>query len=161
MYRWPTVVCQSGHTISIAKARAPARSRMITNPILGSIRVNDEPWIHRITSHDVPSQEDAFRDGIRTRGGGCVITGTVNLSAPYDRTMFEAAHIFPPEKGDLWIEWGYGQWISDMGDTAGVSKISSCQNGFPPRADTHRGFGQYLFSINPDDNYKVVVFTTD
>ncbi|KAG0636524.1 hypothetical protein HOY80DRAFT_352467 [Tuber brumale] len=78
-----------------------------------------------------------------------------------DWTSFEAAHIFPPEHESLWIRSNYGPWITDMDDAAGSSKINSSQNGFLLRADVHQMFKQYLISVNPDDGYKVVVFTID
>ncbi|RPB13388.1 hypothetical protein P167DRAFT_544720 [Morchella conica CCBAS932] len=110
-----------------------------------AIQVSDELWVQRINSFNVSGREDAFREGIRARDGKCVIT----------------AHIFPLEKENLWIEWGYGQWITDMEDTFGVSKINSCQNGFLLKADVHQAFDQYRVSVNPDDNYKIVVFSID
>ncbi|RPA90183.1 hypothetical protein L873DRAFT_1839034 [Choiromyces venosus 120613-1] len=51
--------------------------------------------------------------------------------------------------------------VIDMHDAAGSSKIISSQNDFLRRADVHQMFNQYLVSVNPDDGYKVVVFTID
>ena len=115
------------------------------------IEVTDEPWIHRVISFNVSGRNNSFRQGIRTRDGRCVVTGIVNRAAVWDDWgLFEAAHIFPLEKESLWIEGGYGQWITDMDDTTGISKINSCQNGFLIRADLHNLFDQYLWSVNPD-----------
>ena len=87
------------------------------------IEVNDEPWVHRLISHAVSGREDAFLEGIRARDGKCVITGVVNRAAYLgDWTRFETAHIFPLEKENLWLEWDFGQWITDMDGTNGVSK---------------------------------------
>lgn len=65
-------------------------------------------------------------------------------------TYWEAVHIFPLEREDRWTEHGYSQRVTNMGDTAGNSKINSCQNGFLLRLDVQSAFDQYLFSVNPD-----------
>ena len=101
-------------------------------------------------SFNVPGRGDRFRAGIRARDGGCVVSGMVNTNAPYDWSSYEAAHIFPLEKENLWIECGFGQCITDMEDAVGVSKINSCQNGLLLQASVQKGFYQYLFSVNPD-----------
>ena len=116
----------------------------------GRIEVNNKPWVHRLIWHTVSGREDAFRDGIRARDGKCVISGVVNRAAFLgDWTHFEVVHIFPLEKENLWLAWGYGQWVTDMDGTKGVSKINSCQNGFLLRRDIHSAFDQYLLSVNP------------
>ncbi|KAF8416248.1 HNH endonuclease-domain-containing protein [Tirmania nivea] len=126
-----------------------------------TIQVNDELWVHRIQSFNVSGRDDAFRDAIRGRDERCVISGIVNRRAPYNWSLFEAAHIFPLEAENLWIRCNYGRWITDIDGHTGVSKINSCQNGFLLRRDVHGDFDQYLLSVNPDDGYKVVVFTLD
>ena len=112
--------------------------------------MNDELWVHRIQSFNVSGREDAFRHGVRSRDGKCVISGVVNELAPYFWAGFEAAHILPLEAENLWIQWGYGRWITNMDDTVGVSRINSPQNGFILRSDIHQLFDQYLVSVNPD-----------
>ena len=62
----------------------------------------------------------------------------------------EAAHVFPPERENLWDEFGYSMWITNMDETTGISKIDSVQNGLLIKRDLHSAFDQYLFSINPD-----------
>ena len=106
--------------------------------------------MRRIISFNVSGRGDGFRNGIRDRDGKCVISGVVNRRAPYGWTSFEATHIFPLEKENLWSEWGFGRWIMDMDDTTGVSKINSCQNWFLLREHIHSLFDQYLVSVNPD-----------
>ncbi|KAF8416257.1 HNH endonuclease-domain-containing protein [Tirmania nivea] len=118
--------------------------------MIGDIKVSDEQWLHRIISHNVT--------GSRWR---CVISGVVNRSAPYRWHGFEEAHIFPLGKEDYWNQWGYSRWITDMDDNVGMSKINSTQNGVLLRSDVHQLFDQYLLSVNPDDNYKVIVFDLD
>ncbi|KAF8466217.1 HNH endonuclease-domain-containing protein [Kalaharituber pfeilii] len=152
----PTIVQHrgSGHVVLMSDSQLEVGSYNIY--CHNDIQVNDQPWVQRVISFNVSGQEDGFRNGIRDRDGRCVISGVVNRSAPYRWTSFEAAHIFPSEAENLWIEWGYGRCITDMNNRNGVSKINSCQNGFLLKADVHQAFDQYLVSVNPDDNYKVV-----
>lgn len=127
-----------------------ARSRIVvTSLILGEIRVNNEPWIHRILSHNISGQEDAFRDQVRARDKRCVVSGMVNPFTsrwPYH----EAAHIFPFEREDYWREHGYSRWVTNMDDTIGKSTIDSCQNGLLLSKAVLAAFDQYLLSVNPD-----------
>jgi hypothetical protein len=143
---------------------------MNVSELLGEIQVNNEPWIQRIISYNVSGREGAFRDGIRSRDGKCVISGMVKRSKSDNWTMFEAAHVFPLEKEGLWtqcnhgrwitgideekerlrIQYNYGRWITDIDDSVGISKINSLQNGLLFRADIHGAFDQYLISVNPD-----------
>ncbi|KAG0137886.1 HNH endonuclease-domain-containing protein [Tuber indicum] len=125
------------------------------------IHLTDEPWVHRIISHNVSGGNNAFRNGIRARDGKCVISGVTNLNVRRRWTSFEVAHIFPLEKENYWNEEGYGRWVTDLDDTSGVSKINSLQNGLLLRQHIHGLFDQYLISVNPDDNYKITVFDLD
>ena len=121
--------------------------------MIGKIQVNNEPWVNRLISHNVSGREGEFIPGIRARDGRCVISGVVNRAAYRGEwTRFEAAHIFPVEKENLWIQYGYGRWVTDMDDTNGIlmSKINSLQNGMLIRRDIHNAFDQYLISVNPD-----------
>ncbi|PGH05646.1 hypothetical protein GX51_02805 [Blastomyces parvus] len=123
----------------------------------GSIQVTNEPWFARLSSHSVSGREDKFRDGVRARDGKCVISGQVNPGAQWDDWVgFEAAHIFPLHKESLWIDLNYSRWITE--DAVGTSKIHSIQNGLLMIEHLHTRFDQYLFSINPDDDYKIVEF---
>lgn len=65
-------------------------------------------------------------------------------------TKLEAAHVFPLESEDLWNQFGYSRWITNMNETTGISKINSVQNGLLMKGDLHSAFDQYFFSINPD-----------
>ena len=79
-----------------------------------------------------------------------MISGAINTSASFWWASFEAAHVFPLGSENLWIEWGYGQYITDMDGTVGISTINSCQNGFLLSQHIHGLFDQYLLSVNPD-----------
>jgi len=66
--------------------------------------MNNEPWVNRLISHNVSGRDGAFISGIRARDGKCVISGVANRGAIAGGwSMFEAAHIFPLEKENLWI----------------------------------------------------------
>ncbi|KAG0132636.1 HNH endonuclease-domain-containing protein [Tuber indicum] len=129
-----------------------------------SIQVSDEPWIYRLSSPNTCGREDRFNHEISNRDRKCVISGISNpeiLIQANIWTTFEAAHIFPLEHESLWTQRDYGQWVEDIDDATGSSTINSPQNGFLLQSDVHRMFDQYLISVNPDDGYKVVVFTID
>ncbi|RPB23946.1 hypothetical protein L211DRAFT_197318 [Terfezia boudieri ATCC MYA-4762] len=51
--------------------------------------------------------------------------------------------------------------LLDMDGTNGVSKINSLQNGMLLQSNIHQMFDQYVISVNPDDNYKIVIFEHD
>ena len=79
------------------------------------------------------------------------MSGIVNEGfAESNWSGFEAAHIFPLESESYWNEADFGQWITNMSNMTGVSRINSCQNGFLVRADIHIDFDNYLVSVNPD-----------
>ncbi|RPB03500.1 hypothetical protein L873DRAFT_1786923 [Choiromyces venosus 120613-1] len=114
----------------------------------GPIGISNESWVHRLITHNVSEREDAFRIGVRARDGKCVISGVVN----------------PRVYRGAWVDFEEApirRWITDMEDAVGVSKINSLQNGFLLKSDIHQLFDQYLISVNPDDNYKIVVFDDD
>src|SRR5258706_2546055 len=136
------IYCDSEYSIEMLE--------LVAYLFIGRIQVTNEPWVHRIQSFNVSGREDSFREGIRARDGKCVISGVVNRMAPFDWSRWEAVHIFPLEKENLWIQYHYGRWITDMDDTVGMSKINSCQNGFLLQRNVHGDFNQYLLSVNPD-----------
>ena len=117
----------------------------------GRITVTDEMWFARVDSFSTSGREDAFRTGVRNRDGKCVISGAINLLSQANMWPgFEAAHIFPRGYENLWTQFGYGRWITNMDDATGVSKIDSVQNGLLMSGTLHTCFDQYLFSVNPD-----------
>ncbi|KAL1983690.1 hypothetical protein VTN96DRAFT_10119 [Rasamsonia emersonii] len=150
-----------GIMISTVRVRFPCviSALMLRLIRLGTIRVSDEVWFSRLISHAVSGREDAFRDGVRARDGKCVISGEVNDGATWGVWAgFQAAHVFPLEHENLWIQYNYGRWITKMDDVVGNSKINSVQNGLLMSENLHTRFDQYLFSINPVDGYKVITF---
>ncbi|KAF8424380.1 HNH endonuclease-domain-containing protein [Tirmania nivea] len=124
-----------------------------------TITVNNEPWLVRTTSVASGMRVAEFRDAVRQRDRGCVITGE-EAEAEYGIWRgFEAAHIFPLAYEGYWKEHKFGRWISIHPNNGG--SINSVQNGLLLRADLHILFDGYDVSINPDDDYKVVCFRRD
>ncbi|CUS08064.1 unnamed protein product, partial [Tuber aestivum] len=126
--------------------------------------VHDELWMRRAISHNITGRDRAFRHRISNRDRKCLISGLVNPESniqSLDWSGYEAAHIFPLEHESHWVQFNYSRWMTDMHDAAGSSKINSSQNGLLLQSDLHNVFDLYLLSVNPDDGYKVVVFTTD
>lgn len=120
---------------------------MPTNFQTGQIQVNDEPWVHRLITHSESGEEDAFRDGVRTRDGMCVISGVPVVNAEDDDwTGYHAAHIFPLSSDSCTIG-DSGHWITHI---PGTSKINSPQNGLLLLSHIHEKFDQYIISVNPD-----------
>lgn len=108
---------------------------------LGTISISDELWLARVNSFSISGREEAFRTGVRARDGKCVVSGEINDLAQWNMWAgYEAAHVFPLEHENLWIQDG----------TMGISKIHSVQNGLLMSATLLSRFNQCLFSVNPD-----------
>jgi hypothetical protein len=118
--------------------------------------VSYEAWIFRSISHSVSGSEDIFRDKVRARDGRCVISGVVNATAEWGSWAgYEAAHVFPLQHENLWIELDHGCRITNK-DSAAQSSINSVQNGILMFRHLHTLFDQYLFSINPDVSKRLI-----
>lgn len=77
----------------------------------------------------------------------CVVSGSVCKSAYCGRwTGFEAAHIIPQAFEGLFMTTDLSYVSKAPGGNFG---INSPQNGLLLRADIHKMFDQYLFSVNP------------
>ncbi|KAK3352641.1 hypothetical protein B0T25DRAFT_590485 [Lasiosphaeria hispida] len=91
----------------------------------------------RAMSFQTGTRADSFKDQVRERDGRCVVTKEENLGRVFGLwTGFKAAHVFPLAYKHQW-------------------------NGLLLRNDIHELFDYYHFSINPDDNYKIVSFQPD
>ncbi|KAF3318609.1 hypothetical protein TWF173_006631 [Orbilia oligospora] len=103
----------------------------------------------RVLSHSVTPRDSAFRDKIRHRDRGCVLSGVINKAADRGNwKAFEAAHIWPLSKGTEWVRQNAGRWITDSDGLSNEEKMNSPQNGI-------------LLSSNPHANYKVYAFDDD
>ncbi|OAL74367.1 hypothetical protein A7D00_2400 [Trichophyton violaceum] len=128
----------------------------------GAIQVTDEASVLRVPSFSVSGRDSSFRAGVRARDGKCVVSGLINTYAQFGAWEgFEAAHVFPLQHETIWVEHGFGRWVTNMENQVGGSSIHSIQNGLLLRSDVHQFFDAYKISINPDDGYKVVCFGPD
>ncbi|MCJ1363215.1 hypothetical protein MMC16_002322 [Acarospora aff. strigata] len=121
--------------------------------------INEGPLLRTISS-STGTRNHAFRDAVRARDGECIVTGTrpVNPAGGFWQPV-QAAHIFPLAYEHDWLQHGHERWITKPASKGG--SINSVQNGILLRADLHQFFDTYLFSINPNDNYKIVFFIED
>ncbi|KAF1810201.1 hypothetical protein P152DRAFT_401644 [Eremomyces bilateralis CBS 781.70] len=126
----------------------------------GSFAVNNESWLVRTISVSTGTRTHCFRDAVRSRDRRCVISGEVAVAAQFDRwDSFEAAHIFPIAYEGHWKDHGYDRWITIQPDDGGA--INSVQNGLLLNSGVHQLFDNYILSINPDDDYKIMFFDLD
>ncbi|KAK9312506.1 hypothetical protein V1524DRAFT_439095 [Lipomyces starkeyi] len=54
---------------------------------------------------------------------------------------------------------GFSLWITNRTGEQDIG-INSCQNGLM-QSNVHQLFDSFKFSINPDDNYKILSFDSD
>ncbi|KAG0133617.1 hypothetical protein HOY82DRAFT_590704 [Tuber indicum] len=128
----------------------------------GSVSVTSEVPLIRTTSSPFGTRVDAFRDAVRDRDQGCMITGTrATLASSGHWFGFEATHIFPLAHEAHWNNCGYHSWITVPPNQESSGSINSPQNGILLRRDIQSLFDCYALTINPDDNYKIVWFTPD
>ncbi|MCJ1256007.1 hypothetical protein MMC24_003826 [Lignoscripta atroalba] len=119
---------------------------------------NNEPPLTRTISRDDGTRHESFRNAVRARDDRCPVTGQEVLDD--DWSGFQATQIFPLAYENHWNEQSYNRWISSVPPSTGGS-INSVQNGLLLRSDMHGRFDNYSFSINPDDDYKIVCFLRD
>ena len=116
----------------------------------------------RANSRQTGTRVKAFKDAVRRRDGRCVVSGKRAVHAwrgLWDG--FEASHIFPLAYEGRWVQHNYGRWITIPPERERAGTINSVQNGLLLRDDLHTLFDVYVFSINPDDNYKIICFLED
>ena len=123
---------------------------LLSDSMIEIIQITNEPVLTRASSHSISGRDDRFRQEVRARDGGCVVTLMMNPNREYDRwTPFEAAHIFPLAYESQFTSQGLSRWITNKrGDSD--TGINSCQNGLLLRADIHQLFDNYAFSIHVD-----------
>jgi len=130
--------------------------------LLAPLEVNEEEMVVQLNTSHRSRRTEKFRREIRNRDQKCVISGLINPEGHMRADIwgdFQAAHIFPLQHESVWDTLGYGKLVTV--DTPGRSKINSSQNGILLETAVHTKFDQYLISVNPDDNYKIVVFDLD
>ena len=98
-------------------------------------------------------RDDNFQQILRGRDGGCVISGKINRIAELDIWAgFEAAHVWPPHKGQEWVNQRAYRWITDAesSDPDYGARMNSGQNGMILDAAIHGLFDKYLVGVDPD-----------
>ncbi|KAH0559756.1 hypothetical protein GP486_003727 [Trichoglossum hirsutum] len=135
----------------------PSKYYILTN---GSITINNEGYLARAVSVASGTRLASFRDAVRERDKGCVVTGKVAVNAYKNNWVgFQAAHVFPLAYEQQWKDGNYSRWITIPAADGGT--INSVQNGILLRSDIHARFDTYDFSIDPDDGYKIICFNLD
>ncbi|KAI9812819.1 MAG: hypothetical protein M1832_000335 [Thelocarpon impressellum] len=117
------------------------------------VEISNEPLARRVYSVNTSGRTPHFTAQVRSRDRKCVVTGQSAVFAGLiDYGPFDAAHIFPLALESLWVQHGYGRYISDGSSQADKndSKIKSTQNGMLLRRDIHGLFDAYKVAINPD-----------
>ncbi|KAL2705877.1 hypothetical protein AAEP93_001127 [Penicillium crustosum] len=128
----------------------------------------------RVRTRDISSQSQgqnererlqrSFRDSLRNRDRCCAITGPsalVNHKHPFQG--IEATHVFPVSMLEGWRRDGYRRYITDIRPNSEIreSSLYSAQNGLLLRADIHSFFDAFQIGIDPDADYKIIVFGKD
>ncbi|KXG48708.1 uncharacterized protein PGRI_025780 [Penicillium griseofulvum] len=142
------------------------------NPITVNLTTNSAP--RRIRTHDISPKSQGysecdqlqikFRNSLRKRDDRCAITGRSaarTLEQPF--LGLEATHIFPVSMLGEWTKQGYRQYITDTRPTSeiGESGLYSIQNGLLLGAEVHCLFDQFQLGVDPDADYKIIVFAPD
>ncbi|KAG0128371.1 hypothetical protein HOY82DRAFT_489232 [Tuber indicum] len=126
----------------------------------GFIAITDEVPLTRTTSVASGTRIESFRDSVRSRDRGCVLTRAKAVMAHFGYwTGFEATHIFPLAYEEHWNRCNYDRWITTPPANESDGSINSLQNGILLRSDMREYFDNYHLAIDPDDNYKIVCFS--
>lgn len=92
----------------------------------------------------------AFKDAVRLRDNGCVISGrpVICVNNVFYYSGFQAAHIFPLAYEQQWRDYNLHRWITQQPEKG--ESINSVQNGLLLDNGIHQLFDDYSLSINPD-----------
>ncbi|KAJ9485108.1 hypothetical protein VN97_g8249 [Penicillium thymicola] len=142
------------------------------NPTTVNLTTESAP--RRVRTRDINSQDQgqnerdrlqrSFRDSLRNKDRCCTITGPSTIFI--DEHPFQdvdATHVFPAIRLEEWRRGGYRRCITDTRPNSeiGDSGLYSAQNGLLLRADIHAHFNAFQIRIDPDANYKIIVFGSD
>ena len=126
----------------------------------GSLMTSNEPWLARTGKGHPKIYTTKFRDAVRKRDRGCVLTGERAINGEDgDWAGYCATHIFPLEYAEHWVDSGDDRLIttptSRRSALRRTTSIYSVQNGVLLRADMRNRFERYIVSINPDVSTQV------
>ncbi|BCS18438.1 HNH endonuclease signature motif containing protein [Aspergillus puulaauensis] len=128
-----------------------------------SVTLTTEQVVRRLPTRQMRRNQRHFRRTLFQRDGSkCAITGRQAPGAN-PRLALAAAHVFPLAQHQTWVNNNYERWITDRSaaDDIGPDKMFSAQNGLTLIADVHILFASFVFAINPDQGYRVIVFGED
>ncbi|KAK9242795.1 hypothetical protein V1506DRAFT_464133, partial [Lipomyces tetrasporus] len=69
-------------------------------------------------------------------------------------------HIFPISSEEYYVQKGLSGCITTKANERDT-EINSCQNGLLMQFNVHEISDKFLFSVNPDDDYKITCFDGD
>ncbi|KAL7620654.1 hypothetical protein AAE478_009649 [Parahypoxylon ruwenzoriense] len=129
----------------------------------GTVDINDRQVVARTRSYSTGTRLESFRNQVRERDGRCVVSKLESDGPIYgDWLGFEAAHIVPLACEQIWRGQGFGNLITiPPPPPRQQDTVNSVQNGLLLRAHLHQLFDSFYFSINPNDDYKIVYFQPD
>ena len=113
----------------------------------------------RASSITSGARAETFQQEVRARDRRCVVSKVENYPGAMEWHGFQAAHIFPIAYESQWVANDYGRWITLPPLSGG--NINSVQNGILLRSHLHTMWENYVFSINPDNGYKITFFRPD
>ncbi|PUU82611.1 hypothetical protein B9Z19DRAFT_967010 [Tuber borchii] len=128
----------------------------------GSIPINDEFPLSCTNLIPAGTPVEPFRQAVRERDRRCVAT-----SRPASRghrgwwLNFKSTHVVSLDYEQHWNDSNFGRWITVPPADLSHGTINSVQNGILLTREMHVSFNNYCWSINPDDNHKIVCFTPD
>ncbi|PUU83146.1 hypothetical protein B9Z19DRAFT_1039877 [Tuber borchii] len=122
----------------------------------GSITLTTNVPLLRTTSTQSRTRTRPFREAVRQRDGGCVLTGRPAIPGRW--FGLQAAHIFPLAYEGDWYRLSLRNLITILPDRQSDGSINSVENGLLLSNEMHSFFDNYLVAINPYDSYRIVTF---
>ncbi|RDW90558.1 uncharacterized protein DSM5745_02333 [Aspergillus mulundensis] len=133
------------------------------------VTLRTDPAQRRVPTNQPPTSrlrgnQRHFRRAVLARDGRCAITGAEGPPERPNRGLV-AAHIYPVARQNEWARNNLQQaWLTDTSPAQSISPngLFSAQNGLLLSSGyLHESFDSFDVGIDPDDNYRVVVFNTD
>ena len=147
-----TFSLQTEHGQAVARNAHPIRAGRYLVQSDEPVAATTRPFFTRALSSSAAARLDSFRQAVRMRDQGCVITKMPCIRGPQNGnwTPFQTAHVVPIAYANEWRNRDFARLITipppppHHNDT-----INSVQNGLLMRSDLHQLFDSYHFSILP------------
>lgn len=115
------------------------------------LKKTNDGLVPRAFSHSISGSTSAFKEAVRERDEGCAIFNAVNkLKRDGEWKAFEAAHIFPLERGSDFAAMGGDRWITDCDGESVAAKLNSPQNGMILHSSIDKHFDSFTVGIDVD-----------